>query len=70
MLNLKQIFELFGTMKNIIMERQETDKLEEMDLCSFIEWINGLIRQYIEEDETEDIYKYVEDNIFDVVCCE
>jgi hypothetical protein len=70
MINLKQIIELFNTMKDLIIRRQEEDKLEELQFSDFIEWINKLKKQYIDEDETEEFYKYVEDFIYDTVCCE
>jgi hypothetical protein len=69
MINLKQIIELFKEIKNILTERQD-DRLNELDLAEFIDWINKLKKQYIEEDETEDLYKYIEDNIYHIVCYE
>jgi hypothetical protein len=70
MINLKPIIELYNTMKDLIISRQEDDKLEELQFSDFIEWINKLKKQYIEEDEKEDFCKYVEDYIYDTVCCE
>jgi hypothetical protein len=70
MLDGKQIYKLYNTMKNLILNRQDTDKLEELKFSDFTEWINKLVKQYIEEEEKEDIYKYCEDNIFDTVCYE
>jgi hypothetical protein len=70
MMNLKQIMELYNAMKDLIIRRQEDDKLEELQFSDFIEWINKLKKKYIDEDETEEFYKYVEDSIFDTVCYE
>lgn len=69
MINLKQIMELYEEIKNLLIERQD-DRLNEFNLAEFIEWINKLKKQYIEEDETEDLYKYIEDNIYHIVCYE
>lgn len=69
MINLKQIIELFKEIKILLTERQD-DRLNELDLSEFIEWINKLKKQYIDEDKTEDLYKYIEDNIYHVVCYE
>jgi hypothetical protein len=70
MINLKQIMELYNAMKDLIIIRQESDKLEEINMCDFIEWINKLKNQYIEDEPEEEFYKYVEDFIYDTVCYE
>jgi hypothetical protein len=69
MINLKQIIELFKEIKNLLTERQD-ERVNELDLAEFIEWINKLKKQYIDEDEIEDLYKYIEDNIYHIVCFE
>lgn len=69
MINLKQIMELYEEIKNLLIERQD-DRVNEFDLAEFIDCINKLKKQYIEEDETEDLYKYIEDNIYHIVCYE
>jgi TRAP-type C4-dicarboxylate transport system substrate-binding protein len=69
MINLKQIIELFKEIKNLLIERQD-ERVNELDLAEFIEWINKLKSQYIDEEETEDLYKYIEDNIYHMVCFE
>jgi hypothetical protein len=69
MINLKQIIELFKEITTLLTERQD-ERVNELDLTEFIEWINKLKKQYIDEDETEDLFKYVQDNIYNVVCFE
>jgi hypothetical protein len=61
-----QIQELYNTMINLIESRE--NKRKNITLEDFRIWIIGLKDQYINDEETEEFCKYVEDSIYELVC--
>jgi hypothetical protein len=64
------INKLYNEMVELIENRQETDKLQEMNIEDFTTWVEGLEKQYIEDEEIKDFYDYVIDWIYETVCYE
>jgi len=62
----KQMQELYQIMINLIKDRN-CNKPKEVNFDDFKVWTIGLKEQYLNDEETEEFYEYVEDSINELV---
>lgn len=70
MLTENELNTLYDGMVELLEERGETDKITEINLDQFKEWVKKLEEQYKEDDEDISFYEYVNDWIYEKICCE
>lgn len=69
-LNETQINELYELMKKILTERNDTEKLEQLNKEDFRGFIVATRFQYLKDREKGDFYTYAEDQIYHTACFE
>lgn len=60
---------LFNIMIQLLKARND-DRIETVNQDDFKIYIQNIKNQYFEDEEAEDLFKYVEDHIYYDVCCE
>jgi hypothetical protein len=65
-----QIKELYEDYKNLLTEREDDEKLNELNIDMFKDFIVKLRIQYIEECEKQCFYDYVRDSLHHIACYE
>lgn len=69
-LNETQINELYEQMKKLLTERNDTEKLEQLNKEDFIGWIATIRFNFLKDEEKGDFYTYAENQIYHTVCFE
>jgi len=66
-----EINALYDTMYNLLVQREDEDRLLDMHLETFeAVYLKEIGSRYLNDDEDQDFYKYVEDYIYEDVCYE
>lgn len=69
-LSMEQINKLFTDFTDLIKARGNNSLLNEFTLDNFKEYINDCRNLYIQHLEEEEFYKYIEDNLYSLICYE